>query len=326
MHNFQFFPVVSSKLYSTEPKLLPVIVAKLAGTRKTIQAAIKSTLEFPNTGLKHIRRVRDIDGGHIECVICLCLGKNVPEQAKELEVVEKKLAQTKLFKDFRLSHVPSTAPATEQQLKIFSKIWPCKLARNAYLIKCLEGDLMTQKEKNIVSKLASEILRYKKKIGNSSITVIFKDACIYGTGLSQKEDVLRNPLKHSVMVAIDDVALREGSGLWKEPGAPLSFSLKLGQSLLEGGDSDDSHSSMYPYLCTKYDVITSEEPCYMCAMALIHSRIRRLYFIDGLELGTKTSVCCYKDDCAITKGNLHCISNLNHAYEALRIDTGPELS
>ncbi|PON34888.1 Cytidine deaminase, homotetrameric [Parasponia andersonii] len=42
---------------------------------------------------------------------------------------------------------------------------------------------------------------------------------------------------------------------------------------------EDSHSlSSRPYLCTGYDIYLVWEPCTMCAMALVHQRIRRIFY------------------------------------------------
>ena len=35
-----------------------------------------------------------------------------------------------------------------------------------------------------------------------------------------------------------------------------------------------------PYLCTGYDCYTLNEPCAMCAMALVHSRLRRIVYVN----------------------------------------------
>jgi hypothetical protein len=50
-------------------------------------------------------------------------------------------------------------------------------------------------------------------------------------------------------------------------------------------DDDDDNSSNVTYLCTGYDVYLSKEPCLMCAMSLIHSRIRRLFYRYKSSLG-----------------------------------------
>jgi tRNA-specific adenosine deaminase 3 len=48
-------------------------------------------------------------------------------------------------------------------------------------------------------------------------------------------------------------------------------------------DSDDEEQ----YYANMYDVYITHEPCTMCCMALVHSRIRRLVFWKGMATGAR---------------------------------------
>lgn len=70
----------------------------------------------------------------------------------------------------------------------------------------------------------------------------------------------------------------------------------------------DNLSKYGPYLCTGYDVYLTDEPCIMCAMALVHSRVRRIFFNKSNSNGALKT---------LTK--LHAIKPLNHHYEVYQI-------
>ena len=58
------------------------------------------------------------------------------------------------------------------------------------------------------------------------------------------------------------------------------------------------------YYANMYDVYTTHEPCQMCCMALVHSRIRRLIFWKGMDTGAKALGWMKGDDTEL----------LNHRY------------
>ena len=81
----------------------------------------------------------------------------------------------------------------------------------------------------------------------------------------------------------------------------------------------DSKPIILPYLCTTYDAYLTNEPCVMCAMALLHSRIKRLFFLDSNQFNLNISKIDCMNDAAITKFRIHTKKGLNHHFEAFRI-------
>ena len=82
----------------------------------------------------------------------------------------------------------------------------------------------------------------------------------------------------------------------------------FGQIDEEGHESLEAQITSKPYLCTGYDCYTVHEPCAMCAMALVHSRIRRvIYCVPDLQHGALGG-----------SFRLHGQKSLNHHYQVYR--------
>ena len=62
-----------------------------------------------------------------------------------------------------------------------------------------------------------------------------------------------------------------------------------------------------PYLCTNCDVVITREPCVMCSMCLLHSRVRHVIYGCGDPHGGLYS-----------QTNLHYNPKLNHHFRAFR--------
>jgi tRNA-specific adenosine deaminase 3 len=89
-----------------------------------------------------------------------------------------------------------------------------------------------------------------------------------------------NPLDHAVMRAIGMVAQKRlPSDVKVAPDNPLqALNAVEGKYFGKEGEDDDGG-----YLCHNMHVYLSHEPCTMCAMALLHSRVGAVVFAERMR-------------------------------------------
>ena len=102
-----------------------------------------------------------------------------------------------------------------------------------------------------------------------------------------------HPLGHAVMNAIDGVAAwqidtwypEKRDRVHRKGGEQGRLGKRAGDEGVGDPPTDVSPRADHglppaPYLCTGYDCYTLNEPCAMCAMALVHSRLRRMVYVN----------------------------------------------
>ncbi|XP_075516595.1 tRNA-specific adenosine deaminase TAD3-like [Primulina tabacum] len=107
-----------------------------------------------------------------------------------------------------------------------------------------------------------------------------------------------HPLHHAALVAIEKAAARDmhlfplnGHSAYfsskdHEVSSPTGSPLKISKTNTNVKDKVDTNEHadgfhcdvMRPYLCTGYDIYFVWEPCIMCAMAVVHQRIKRVFY------------------------------------------------
>jgi tRNA-specific adenosine deaminase 3 len=124
------------------------------------------------------------------------------------------------------------------------------------------------------------------------------------------------PIWHPVMVAVDAVAVRDrqkelDAQQHEHASAPKRPRREEGPSSSDAGGAElsDAQDERESYLCTGYDVYVDREPCAMCAMALVHSRARRVVFGERNE----------SDGVLAGDVRLHTLKSLNHRYRVFHL-------
>ncbi|KAI3408456.1 uncharacterized protein J3R85_020262 [Psidium guajava] len=143
-------------------------------------------------------------------------------------------------------------------------------------------------------------------------------------GQTRSSSLFRHPLRHAAMVAIESSAARDRclfpdvryeDEATKEECvlSPAKSQAKRRKTDGIDIDNDDAHGkgdlSSRPYLCTGNDIYLVWEPCTMCAMALVHQRIRRVFYaFPNLSAGALGSI-----------HRLQGEKSLNHHYAVFRV-------
>ncbi|KAF5946713.1 hypothetical protein HYC85_016941 [Camellia sinensis] len=170
----------------------------------------------------------------------------------------------------------------------------------------VETCFFEQQEAYTCHPIASSVEIHKKLLSNPSSAesrqLYTGVACLYPWRWAEQQlaSCFRHPLRHAAIVAIEYSAARDrhlfpGMGHTGSNSTQMDlvqYSLrgspvKRQKTNLEDVQDDeklDSHingfhsESVRPYLCTGYDVFLVWEPCTLCAMALVHQRVRRIFY------------------------------------------------
>uniref|UniRef100_UPI00358FF300 probable inactive tRNA-specific adenosine deaminase-like protein 3 n=1 Tax=Myxine glutinosa TaxID=7769 RepID=UPI00358FF300 len=220
-----------------------------------------------------------------------------------------------------LVHIAETAPCTRHQFEEASLHWPTCFREDQKLERLLSDEPLNPSEKANVEKhmrCALEAARQGQLCGFEPSGAVMVDPAS-DTVIAVAHDCRTSQMSllHASMVAIDLVAKSHGAGAYsctKYPACkfltPVNSNVGLQSSHLTSAlaiTKDKGENLSAPYLCTSYDLYLTHEPCVMCAMALVHSRIGRVFY--GVPSADGALGSAYR---------IHVHGSLNHRFDVYR--------
>lgn len=306
--------VLDEKYYEEVPTVK--VFAGVLGTLQHVSRAIKTLNELlPVPSLQHLKRVKRSDG---KAYVILDL---VPETG-EIPSKRMRLGEEAILSELRgkgflpeeyelvgveMHDVPASAPLTRVQYEKSMKYWPVNFHPVKKLETLMSDTIFDASEEAFHLNNMNTVVEEAKITGkNVALVVDFDKRQPVAKGIDRLE---AHPLQHAVMVAVDAVASIHRGGAWDLPFPDLALVKSCEPGKATDLDLCAGEEVMGPYLCTGYDLYVYKEPCVMCAMSLVHSRVKRIFFrVVNPRRGALASKC-----------QIQSIKDLNHHYGVFQI-------
>lgn len=313
------YAVLSDELTEATPTL-EVFVDTIRDPRSISKVVLELNAAFPLPELAHLKRVKGRE------ILLFSVSDGVAEDSVHETLIARKFDVAPLKNEVKRVSVAKILPKVRKQYDVVHKLWPCNFHANQYLERMSTNKLFGTDEieqhvrymrmaVDVAIFVKANFLSLRKCVG--VVVVDPKLNSLVAVGYDETHD---NPTKHAAMVAVDNVAKTQKGGVWissarnfiELKGIPEDLLRHLKTLHPEGKfgarcfkeKADLEHASDGPYLCTGYYLYATHEPCVMCSMALVHSRVKRVFYGVSCKNGGLETLC-----------KLHTVKDLNHHYE-----------
>eukprot|EP00045_Choanoeca_perplexa_P001619 m.20926 g.20926 ORF g.20926 m.20926 type:complete len:307 (-) comp11070_c0_seq1:8-928(-) len=267
---------VGTPAMEDEVEKVPCLALELADVKKT-SAILKILGQNLPLQLRWCRRVKRVDGKQLILLgfkTDFALEQDLPLATSLARLIPSwPAALTSAVAALHTVLAPGRQPITRAQFVQCNAVWPTTFHQNKELAQAMDMKQFAEQERLFLT-VTYASLRSVSEGGCAAAAVLPEQQMELAQAVSTTDF---HPLQHAVMNLVAKVA---------------------GQQRLAGERDADS-----AYLLTNVDVVLTHEPCPMCAMALLHSRVRRVFF------GQTTTTGALK-----TNLNIHQQPHLNHRF------------
>ncbi|GEQ68329.1 hypothetical protein JCM33374_g1997 [Metschnikowia sp. JCM 33374] len=220
----------------------------------------------------------------------LCPIETFPEKKDLVDLLRTHFSDNFAEGDLFVGQIPCELPPTKElSVKWSDEIWPLSWKGNPNHQDLITAQFDIEEETALVKQLLRHAAESPPNSSPAITTMIAeqhpttkKIRVLHLSRDSRQQHVLQ----HSVMNAIAEVAAAEVARRAKQKNNLEDTSKpaeEIPKKMIDDIESDATLTD--GYLCHNLLVYTTHEPCTMCAMALVHSRIGRLVYVNTHPLG-----------------------------------------